>query len=331
MLVPSEELSAAFDDVGLVASETSGMVDELSASLDSVAEATAPIEEVAASMDGLDMSLASVDDSSVTAAVSLDALAASADAVDASLASVDVSSATAATALAGTAAAADATAASTDALAVSAKASSAVVSGFKMAAGGFLVGAAAVGVGALAVHMAGDFEEGMTQIVTGAGEVPGALDGIKKSVLQMSVDTNTSTAQLTSGLYQIKSAGFHAANGGLDVLKVAAEGAKVGNADLGVVAGSLTTVLTDYHMKGQDAAVAMNALTAAVGSGKMKLQDLAGAMGSVLPLASSLGISLPQVTGAIATMTNAGMDAQRASMNLSQYDTFTCCSWWGCC
>src|SRR6266571_4574128 len=176
--------------------------------------------------------------------------------------------------------------------------------------------AMAVKFGIDAVKAAGDFQSGMTSLVTGAGELESNLKMVSDGVLQLSIDTATSTKQLTSGMYMIESAGYHGADG-LNVLKIAAEGAKVGNADLGATANALTTILTDYHLKSTDAAGAMNALTATVASGKTHLQDLASSMGSVLPLASSLGISFPQVAGAIAVMTNSGMNAQRAAMNLT--------------
>ncbi len=176
--------------------------------------------------------------------------------------------------------------------------------------------AIAVKLGIDAVKAAGDFQSGMTSLVTGAGELESNLKMVSDGVLQLSIDTATSTKQLTSGMYMIESAGYHGADG-LNVLKIAAEGAKVGNADLGATANALTTILTDYHLKSTDAAGAMNALTATVASGKTHLQDLASSMGSVLPLASSLGISFPQVAGAIAVMTNSGMNAQRAAMNLA--------------
>lgn len=177
--------------------------------------------------------------------------------------------------------------------------------------------AIAVKFGIDAVKAASAFQAGMTSLVTGAGETQSALGQVSQGILQMSIDTGTSTQQLTAGMYMVESAGYHLAQGGLDVLRVAAEGARVGNADLGATANTLTTILTDYHLKASDAAGAMNELITTVASGKTHLQDLANSMGSVLPLASSLGISFAQVGGAIATMTNSGMSAQRASMNLA--------------
>lgn len=176
--------------------------------------------------------------------------------------------------------------------------------------------AALVGVGASAVKAAGDFQSGMTSLVTGAGEAQSNIKMVSDGILAMSTATGTSTKDLTAAMYEIESSGQHGA-AGLAVLKAAAEGAKVGNADLDTVAKALTTTLTDYHLPASDATSVTNGLIAAVAAGKTHMQDMAAAMGNVLPLASSLGISFPQVSGAIATMTNAGMSAQRASMNLA--------------
>ena len=177
-------------------------------------------------------------------------------------------------------------------------------------------GAAIVGIGVKSVQMAADFQSSMTSLVTGAGEAKSNIDVVSKGILDMAVQTGTSTKQLSDGMYQIESAGYHGAQG-LDVLKASAEGAKVGNADLGTVAGAVTTVLTDYHMSASQATAVTSGLVATVAAGKTHMQDLGASMGSILPLASSIGVSFPQVGAAIATMTNSGMDAQRASQNLA--------------
>lgn len=187
-----------------------------------------------------------------------------------------------------------------------------------MAVAGTIIGIGVAGAMAAAktVQMAADFQSGMTSLVTGAGESASNIKMVSNGILDLAVKTGTSTKQLTDGMYMIESAGFHGA-AGLQVLQSAAEGAKVGNADLGTVANAVTTILTDYHLSGDKAASATNALITTVAQGKTHMQDLASAMGAVLPLASALGISFPQVAGAIAVMTNAGMSAQHASQNLA--------------
>ena len=173
----------------------------------------------------------------------------------------------------------------------------------------------AVGAG-YAIDKAMEYDEQSTQLVTGAGELSKNLAMVKQGMLDVSTSTATSLTQVESGMYMIESAGYHGA-AGLTVLKAAAEGAKVGNADLGTVADATTTVLTDYKMKATDAASATSGLVATVAAGKTHLSDLSSSLSKVLPTASALGISFDQVGGAMATMTGQGVSARLAATHLN--------------
>lgn len=162
----------------------------------------------------------------------------------------------------------------------------------------------------------GNFQEQMTQLVTGAGESQSALAGIQQGIENMSIQTGTSTDQLAAGMYMIESAGIHGA-AGLKVLLAATEGAKVGGADLETVANALTSALNAYHLPASQAASVTNQLIATVAAGKMHMQDLANALAAVLPVAAAAGISYAQIGGAIATMTAQGTSAQQATQNLA--------------
>lgn len=190
-------------------------------------------------------------------------------------------------------------------------------SGGILALGAVGAGLAIVGIGAAATKMAGDFQTQLTTLVTGAGEAQGNLGMISSGVLQMARDTGTSTGQLTSGLYMIESAGIHGA-GALDVLKAAAEGAKVGGADLGTVADAVTTILKNYGDTGLTASGATNTLIATVANGKTHMQDLATALSSILPTAQAAGVGLNDVMAAMAAQTAAGVPAADAATHLRQ-------------
>jgi len=183
--------------------------------------------------------------------------------------------------------------------------------------GSALMGAAVVGAGILAVKAAGDFQQGLTSLVTGAGLASKDVGKVHDAILQMAQDTGTSTKQLVDGMYMISSAGFPAAQA-LDILKASAEGAKVGNADLGIVADATTTILKDYPNTMNGAAGAVNALVATVANGKTHMQDLAQSLAMILPTASAAGVSLFDVMGAMATMTGEGVPAANAATYLRQ-------------
>lgn len=181
----------------------------------------------------------------------------------------------------------------------------------------FGVAGAAVAVGVVSVKMAGDFQESMTQLVTGAGESQKNIGMVSKGILDMAGQVGVSAQDLAGGMYMVESAGYHGA-AGLQVMKVAAQGAKVGGADMATVADALTSALNAYHEPASSAASVTNALIATVASGKMHMDDLAGSLGTVLPAASAAHVSLAEVTGAIATMTMQGTPAADAATYLRQ-------------
>lgn len=176
---------------------------------------------------------------------------------------------------------------------------------------------AAKAVSDATVGAAGNFQEEMTQLVTGAGEADTNIGMLSSGMLQLAVDTGTSTEQLSSGMFMIESSGEHGAQA-LDTLRAAAEGAKVGNADLGTVADATTTILTDFSSTGINASQAVDALITTVASGKTHMQDLAQSLSQILPTASSAKVGLSDVMGAMATMTGEGVPAANAATYLRQ-------------
>lgn len=177
--------------------------------------------------------------------------------------------------------------------------------------------AIAVAIGTKAVKAAGDFQQGLTTLVTGAGELESNLGLVSSGILKMAVDTGTSTSQLVSGMFQIESAGYRGSQA-LRVMDVSAQGAKVGHADLGITAKAVTGVMLDYSLGVNKASDAMNFLTAIVQNGQTNLQDLGAAMPAILPTASSLGVQLRDVGAAMATMTAETVPAADASTYLRQ-------------
>lgn len=175
---------------------------------------------------------------------------------------------------------------------------------------------AVAGAAVASVDMAAKFEEGLTTLVTGAGESEKNLKLVGDGIKSIAVTTGTTTSQLISGMFMIESAGFHGAQG-LLVLKAASEGAKVGGADLGTVADAVTTTLKDYGLGADKATSATNALVTIVASGKTHMQDLAASVSRVLPTAAALHVGIGEVGGAMATMTSEGTSAKLAAMGLN--------------
>lgn len=183
---------------------------------------------------------------------------------------------------------------------------------------------AVVGAGVAAVKMAGDWQESMIRLVTSAGEAGGAIHGqltgeitkVSDGLLKMAVQTATSTKNLSSGMYFVESAGFHAADG-LEVMRVAAEGAKAEGADTAIVAQGLTTVLHDMNMTASQSVPAMNMIVRAVADGKTNMQDFTASIGPLLAAVKASGGTFADAAGAMDAETASGLNAQRASEDLT--------------
>jgi TP901 family phage tail tape measure protein len=287
-----------------------------------VAAASAAMDSTGASAAAADGYLASLGEQVFTTGVGFDGLASSAATAsealagtDASLAGVDASLATTSGAAGETAVALDTVAASEDKVAASAmtakEAASAIGTAF------LAVTAVTALVGVATTKMAGDFESGITTLETGAGELHQNIGMVRDGILTLGPAVGETTKQLVDGMFEIESSGQHGA-AALDTLKMSAEGAKVGNADLGVTANAVTTEMTDYASMNLTAAQATNTLIAEVSQGKTHMQDLAQSLSTVLPTASAAGISLTDVSGAMSTMTGEGVPAADAATYLRQ-------------
>ncbi len=188
-------------------------------------------------------------------------------------------------------------------------------SSFNKLALGMAAGAAFFG--AKSIDAAADFQTAMTRVQTGAGEAESNIKSDMAGILQMMGEVGAKSEDLAKGLYTVNSAGFHGA-AGIDVLKIAAMGARVGAADLNTTVDAVTTALNAYHMGADQAAQATNALIAAEGQGKTTLEALAGSLSKVAPTAAVAHVSLNEVLGAMATMTAQGTPAAVAATYLNQ-------------
>ena len=189
--------------------------------------------------------------------------------------------------------------------------------GFAGKALGVAIPVAIGAAGIAAVKMAGNFQELMTQLVTGAGESESNIKAVRDGIIALAPATATSQEALAKGMYMIESAGYHGA-AGLAVLKSAAEGAKVGGAQMATVADALTSALNAYGLKATDANKVTNTLVATVANGKMHMEDLAGSLGKVLPAAAKSNVSLQEIGAAMAVMTAQGTPAADAATYLRQ-------------
>ncbi len=139
---------------------------------------------------------------------------------------------------------------------------------------------AAIGIG---VYQAASFQQAMEHIHTQAGVAQSQLASLGQGVLQLSGQVGESPDSLAESLYHVTSnmASMGATSQQeLEAVKVAAEGARVGGADLVDVTNALGAAIASGIPGVQNYESAMGALNATVGAGDMKMQDLAEALGT---------------------------------------------------
>src|SRR5579872_7085928 len=156
----------------------------------------------------------------------------------------------------------------------------------------------------------------MILLQTQAGASAQEVKFMTQAVMDLSSQVGTGPQDLADALFYVESAGYRGAQA-LNILKLSAEGAKVGEANLSDTVKAVTSIL-DSHIGGvKDATDAMGQMNAIVGAGKMKMEDLNAALSSgILASAKAFGLSLKDVGAAIDVMTNNGIPAIDAATRL---------------
>lgn len=177
-----------------------------------------------------------------------------------------------------------------------------------------------VGVGLAAADMAMKFDSSMELIHTQAGASQAEVDKMTKSVTAL-VESGKSFGQsaddMSKALFFIESEGIRGADA-LNILKVSAAGAAVGQTDLAQTSNALTSAMKVFKVPAADAAQTMATLNAVVGTGKMHFEDLNASLSTkFFPTAKQLGVSLAQAGAALDVFTQAGIPANVAANNLT--------------
>lgn len=162
--------------------------------------------------------------------------------------------------------------------------------------------AGAVGFG---VYKASSFSSEMEKVHTQAGVAQSKIGGLSQSVLTLAGQVGEDPDSLAEALYHVESnMGSMGATSTqvMSAVKVAAQGAKVGGANLVDVTNALGAAIASGIPGVQNYQEAMGSLNATVGAGDMTMQNLAEAMGTgFLANVKMYGTTLNDVGAILAT------------------------------
>jgi TP901 family phage tail tape measure protein len=189
----------------------------------------------------------------------------------------------------------------------------------KLGAGAFLaVGAAIGGVAYESLKLATTFDQTMTRINTqdNAGLTIKQMKDLKNSVLDLGGQVAQTPEALAEAMIHVYGSGLQGAKA-LDLLRVAAEGATVGHANLTDVTNALDAAVA-VGIKGTgDYKDAMGQLNATVGAGDMTMQNLADALGGpMLATVKGYGLSITDVGAGLAVFGDRNIRGAEAATNL---------------
>lgn len=197
------------------------------------------------------------------------------------------------------------------------KGATSVGSRFKSALGGVSVAAGAAG-GSLFVAAIGGataFEEQMRTVNTVAKLPDATLKALGNDVIDLSKETGKSTDDLTSGLYDLVSAGVPA-DKAIAVLRDSAKFATGALGTTGEAVDLVTSALNAYGLESTDSTKVTDIFAQAVADGKVTASELGSSISQIAPIAAAAGVSLEEVSAGFAVMTAKGTPAAQAATQM---------------
>lgn len=170
-------------------------------------------------------------------------------------------------------------------------------------------------VSAANLKMAADFETSMSSVSTLIDTNVESLSDMNKEVLNISKRTPVALSDLTSALYDIRSAGISAN----DQFVVLEKSAQLGVAGLGSSSEAVdlvTSSLNAFQLKGEEAERVYDTIFKTVKFGKTTISGIAQGFGAVAGTISAANIKLDDYMAAVAALTTTGQPAAQAHHQL---------------
>lgn len=171
-----------------------------------------------------------------------------------------------------------------------------------------VAGAALLGVSAVNLKTAADFETGMTNVSTLIDTNVENLDEMNKKVLEIGKNTPVALNDLTSALYDIRSAGV----GADEQFKVLEKSAQLGVAGLGSTSQAVdlvTSSLNAFGLEGAEADRVYDNIFKTVKYGKTTIAGIAQGFGSVAGTVAAAEIKLDDYLASVTALTTTGQPA----------------------
>jgi len=172
-------------------------------------------------------------------------------------------------------------------------------------------GAFAVGIGIKAVSAAAKFEAGMSNVATLLDTSTENMDDMGKKVREIAKRVPADMEDLTTSLYNVRSAGISAS----DAMGVLEKSAKLAMAGLGTTEEAVdlvTSAINAFELQGKEADDVYAQIFNTVKMGKTTIAGLAQGFGAVAGTIAAANIELPSYLAAVSALTTTGLPAAQA-------------------
>lgn len=172
----------------------------------------------------------------------------------------------------------------------------------------------ALGLGAVfaaPVYAAGNFEASMNDIATLIDTTAESLEDMGNNVLAISGRVPVALGDLTSALYDVRSAGVDAGEA-MNVLERSAQLAVAGKGSASEAVDLVTSAINAFKLEGVEAERIYDIIFKAVKNGKTTISELAQGFGDVASTIASANIEVDEHMAAVAALTTTGVSASTA-------------------
>lgn len=177
------------------------------------------------------------------------------------------------------------------------------------------LGAAGGAVFAGAIEAGANFEDQLRTINTVAGLTDDELAQVGDNIQALSRETGKTTDDLTSGFYDLVSAGVPAGEA-INVLRDSAKFATGALGTTGEAVDLVTSAMNAYGLAAKDSGRITDIFAKAVADGKVTAAELGASIANIAPIAASAGISLEEVSAGYALLTAKGVPAAQAATQM---------------
>lgn len=180
--------------------------------------------------------------------------------------------------------------------------------------GAAIATAGAVAAGA-AIKVAATFETKMTNVSTVIDTSVESMEDMRNEVMDIAKRTPVALDELSTALYDVRSAGISAD----DAMMVLEKSAQLATAGLGTTTEAVnlsTSAINAFGLEGKEAEEAFDILMLTVKSGKTTVAELAQSFGNAAGVMKTAGVEFSEFQAATAALTTTGLKASVAQNQL---------------